>query len=229
MPSPKQQDFLWIALGDIHEEIEHFADIPELQEADGIIITGDMTIAGGIKEAKPILTAIAKYEKPILAQIGNMDTAEVTDWLTENGWNIHIEARELTDKVSLFGVGASTFTPFKTPSEFSESDFTAWLEQGWRKVYNSTHKVLISHNPPVNTKCDVIGDNIHVGSTAVRQFIEEHQPDICICGHIHEARGIDHIGRTTVINPGNFGAGGYVVLRFKDEQLFAELKVLHYE
>ena len=224
MPSPDQQDYLWIALGDIHEDVARLADIPEWQDADGVIVTGDMTVAGGVKQAERGLHAIEQFNPHVMAQIGNMDRAEVTDWLVEKGWNLHTEVRELAPDVAIFGVGASTFTPFGTPSEFPESHFAAWLDDGWKKARNWRKTVLISHNPPKDTVCDVVGDNVHVGSTALREFIEENQPDICICGHIHEAKGIDRIGRTVIVNPGNFGAGGYVVLRCNSGKLSAERK-----
>ena len=64
-----------------------------------------------------------------------------------------------------------------------------------------------------------------MGSQAVRGFIEAHAPEICICGHIHEARGEDRIGSTRIINPGAFKDGGYVVLSLaSDGSLEAELK-----
>ena len=65
-----------------------------------------------------------------------------------------------------------------------------------------------------------------MGSTAVREFIEENQPDICLCGHIHEARAMDRIGRTLVVNPGPLVQGGYVLLRSNAGTLSAELKIL---
>lgn len=230
MPSPSrdadQQDYLWIVLGDIHEDIARFAEIPELPEADGVIVTGDMTVGGGVKQAERVLDVIQQHNPHVLAQIGNMDRAEVTDWLTEKGWNLHAAVRELAPGVAIFGVGASTFTPFGTPSEFPESRFAAWLEDGWKRARRWPKTVLVSHNPPKDTLCDVLPGGVHVGSMAVREFIQETQPDICLCGHIHEARGLDRIGRTVVINPGNFGAGGYVVLRSNAGVLSAELRML---
>jgi Icc-related predicted phosphoesterase len=67
---------------------------------------------------------------------------------------------------------------------------------------------------------------MHVGSEAVRAFIEAHQPSLCLCGHIHEARATDAIGATRVINPGNLSAGGYVVLRYAQGSLAADLRIL---
>ena len=42
-----------------------------------------------------------------------------------------------------------------------------------------------------------------VGSTAVRQIIEEEQPLLALHGHIHESRGEARIGRTLCINSGS--------------------------
>jgi Icc-related predicted phosphoesterase len=47
-----------------------------------------------------------------------------------------------------------------------------------------------------------------VGSTAVREAIERHQPILSLHGHVHEARGFARIGRTLAINPGSsYGHG----------------------
>jgi len=44
---------------------------------------------------------------------------------------------------------------------------------------------------------------IPVGSTAVRQAIEEYQPLVSLHGHIHESPAANRIGRTLCINPGS--------------------------
>lgn len=214
---------LWIAVGDIHDDPGAFADIPELADADGIIISGDLTNLGGIKQAEKIMDIMQSSGVPVWAQIGNMDRPEVSDWLSETGHNIHAKVRELTPEIGIFGIGGSTFTPFGTPSEFPESAYGAWLDEMWPQVRKYPHSILVSHNPPKDTLCDDIGGGTHVGSSAVREFIVENQPDICICGHIHEGRAIDHIGRTLVVNPGQLNQGGYVVIRSNDGILSAEL------
>ena len=65
----------------------------------------------------------------------------------------------------------------------------------------------------MDTNCDRIRDGSHVGSHAVREFIEIHQPRVCICGHIHESMATDRIGKTAVVNPGRLGKGGYAWVR----------------
>lgn len=203
----------WIAVGDLHGSMKRLVEIPDVENAAGIIITGDITNAGGAPEARKVLEGILEVNPRLWAQIGNMDRPELTDWLDEQGWNTHTCVRELEPETVLMGLGGSTFTPFGTPSEFPESRFAAWLEAMWQTARNYRHVVLVSHTPPRDTLCDVLHDGSHVGSTAVREFIMECQPDVCLCGHIHEARAVDRLGRTVIANPGALSAGGYVMLR----------------
>ena len=228
MNNKEKRDYRWIAVGDIHESsIDALAAIPELSGADGLIITGDLTNIGGVREAARVLN-IARMHIPVAAaQIGNMDKAEVAEFLSREGINIHAAARLLAPGLAVVGIGGSTPTPFGTPSEFPEASYTAWLEACWPEAKKLADQiVLISHNPPKNTKCDAIGAGMHVGSEALRAFIEKYQPPLCLCGHIHEARATDAIGATKLINPGDFKAGGYVILSYAQGRLAADLHTL---
>jgi len=228
MSSENARDYRWIAIGDVHDDsIDTLGAIPELSGADGLIITGDLTNVGGVREAARVLKVARMHVPVVAAQIGNMDKAEVADLLSTEGINIHAAARLLAPGLAVMGIGGSTPTPFGTPSEFSEANYTAWLEGCWPEAKKLADQVvLVSHNPPKNTHCDIIGSGIHVGSEAVRAFIEQHQPALCLCGHIHEARATDAIGATRVINPGNFSAGGYIVLTYTQGRLAADLRIL---
>ena len=134
MSETEKSNYLWIVVGDIHDEPESFARIPEIGEADGVIITGDLTITGGARQAEAVMAAINAHCPVLWAQIGNMDRPEVNAWLEETGCNLHTHTYELAPGVAVFGVGASTFTPFGTPSEFPESTFAEWLEGCWQKA-----------------------------------------------------------------------------------------------
>ena len=74
-------------------------------------------------------------------------------------------------------------------------------------VKDPAHTVAVIHTPPFNTACDVLFDGRHIGSKAVRSWIEKAQPRLTLHGHIHESPKLsgtffDRIGPTTVINPG---------------------------
>ena len=71
--------------------------------------------------------------------------------------------------------------------------------------------VFVLHSPPRDTVCDVIATRQHVGSRAIRAFVEARQPRLVLSGHIHESPRVsgawrDALGATPVVNPGQFGS-----------------------
>jgi hypothetical protein len=214
----------WIALGDIHENLTNLSGIPDLDRAEHVLVSGDLTNCGDRRKAAAIIEKIRVVNPRVLAQIGNMDLADVDAFFTEQGMNVHARGVDLGHGVSLIGLGYSLPTPFHTPSEQGEEVFKKWLEKAHAMCGAYDHLVLMTHNPPLNTTTDRIRSGVHVGSRSVREFIEKVQPDVCITGHIHESRGTDRIGRTVIVNPGDFASGGYVVLTKNDSSIRARLE-----
>jgi hypothetical protein len=100
------------------------------------------------------------------------------------------------------GLGYSSPTPFHTPGEYSESELAARLA----KFAGLKPLVMICHAPPYGTKLDRIREGLHGGSRSVLDFIEKHQPQYFLCGHIHEAEGaVVDIGATRAQNVGKKG------------------------
>lgn len=218
---------LWVVIGDIHDDCSRLHEIPEISEASGIIVSGDLTFNGGIESADKVMSRLTSFGIPVYAQVGNMDKPEITEWLKKSDKNLHTEVRWLSSSAAVFGIGGSTPTPFNTPCEFSEEQYADWLADAWKKAENAATTILISHNPPKETSCDFIpGPDIHVGSVSVRNFIETFQPSICICGHIHEAKAQEKLGKTHIVNPGTLSDGGYVLLHISSNEVSAELKQL---
>ncbi len=215
-----------ISFGDIHEDVSNLKLLKnELENANLIIISGDLTNFNGKKEAEKVIEEIMKYNENIIAQLGNLDQLEVDDYLTEKGINLHRNGF-IKDDIGIFGVGGSNPTPFRTPTEFSESEIETFLLEGFEKVRETKFKIMVPHMPPKDTKIDMITAGAHVGSQSVRDFILRHKPDISLSGHIHEARGVDKIENTLIFNTGMFREGGYVKITKQSDELFAELKVL---
>jgi Icc-related predicted phosphoesterase len=68
--------------------------------------------------------------------------------------------------------------------------------------------IYVCHTPPANTPLDQMPNDKHVGSRALRAFIETHAPPLTLHGHIHEAprmsgRFATRLGTTWCVNPGN--------------------------
>jgi Icc-related predicted phosphoesterase len=210
-------DRIFIAVGDIHGDMANLARIPDLSRADGVIVTGDLTIRGQRPEGKRVIDAIRAINPAVRAQIGNMDNQDIDDWLTDQGINLHRRVAELAPGVGLMGVGWSTPTPFGTPSEISEEDLARWIDDTYALAAGYARLVVVVHTPPYNTATDRLPSGVHVGSPAVREFLVRVQPALCVTGHIHESRGQDRIGETVVINPGPLSAGGYVRIRVNSD------------
>jgi hypothetical protein len=191
------------AITDIHGRQNFNETIAKkMSDVDLVLIAGDITHFGGEKEANTILQTIKNVNKNIFAVSGNCDHEGVNTALTSQHFNLHGECRKVKEIV-FCGLNGSNKTPLHTPQEYKDSEMEALL-RNFDKTANARCHVLLSHAPPAKTKIDKIFLGFHVGSKAIRNFIEKFQPDLVICGHIHEARGIDTIGKTLVINPGPF-------------------------
>lgn len=214
----------WIAFGDVHDQLGNIHRIEDISGADGVLISGDMTNVGNRAKAAGMLDEIKALNKNVFAQIGNMDSLEVDKFLDESGCNIHNRLVQLSSRVHALGLGYSNPTPFSTPSEVDENQIKDWLDSVVDQALEADHLIFVTHTPPYNTKADLLSSGSHAGSRAVRNFIEKVQPGVCVTGHIHEARSLDHLGKTVIINPGTFGSGGYVRINFDGKKLSAELR-----
>ena len=223
-----------VVFGDIHMHTANCRMIPDIQSADCLVLSGDLTNFGGPNEAARIIEEIKQHNSSLLAQLGNLDKPAINAYFDELGINLHGQARLIGD-ICLFGVGGSNATPFHTPTEFDEDQLARLANQAYEqariligqqqeKSPQKVFSVFISHTPPAGTKLDLLAGGKHVGSPAIREFIAKNQPDLCICGHIHEAKGEDIIGSTTIINPGMFQHGGWVEIISENGLLQARLK-----
>lgn len=213
-----------VSFGDVHMAIAQMSKIAvELASADLIILSGDLTNFGGRTDAARVVYAAKSYCPQVLALPGNVDRPEVIDFLQTEQVSLHRENRRL-DELAIFGCGGSNLTPFHTPLEYEDGELGAILADAYVGVAGTLVQLMVCHTPPHATKLDRLTNGTPVGSQAVRQFIELHQPQVCITGHIHESPGIDRIGRTKILNAGPFAAGGYIVAWCKGGTLDAELR-----
>ena len=79
-----------LALTDIHGE---FAAMPQisadLEAADVVILSGDLTNFGHRRDAERVLRAVSRSPGRVLAVPGNCDYPEVSAYLDELGINLH--------------------------------------------------------------------------------------------------------------------------------------------
>lgn len=208
-------------LTDIHGRIDYPKTVADhLRKSDIVLIAGDITNFGDHEEAAAVIRAITNINRTVLAIPGNCDRPGVRLALQAEEIDLHVVCKTI-DNTLFFGIGGCNKTPLHTPLEYSEEEIKAMLD-AFLISPKALRTIIVSHAPPHGTKLDKMFFGFHVGSKALRKFIEEKQPDMVLCGHIHEARGFDHIGRTLVINPGPFPH--HYVLVDADNELKFELR-----
>ncbi|MCX6013273.1 MAG: metallophosphoesterase [Chloroflexi bacterium] len=200
-----------LCIADIHGDVEGVKKAGKYAEKNGIkdiLILGDFpghgvfnNIVTSMEQIRIVLGELKGFK--VMAIPGNCDPQNSSDLFEEYRVNLHEKVLDIAG-VKIIGFGGSNITPFGTPSEYSENEIYERLKKLMPEKSGKT--ILAVHCPPMDTNCDRTGNEMHAGCSAIRRIIEEFQPDLCVCSHIHEAGGsIDRIGETTVANIGRLG------------------------
>ncbi len=205
-----------LALTDIHDKLSALTVILEeaSSKVDLILVSGDLTQYGPVDRVREVLAKLEETGRPFFYILGNCDPREALDGV--DGFEDHyLHLREVQFQgFTLAGFGGSTVTPFNTPIEWSEEQ----VEEALKELHlPSERSILLTHEPPADTELDFTKFGIHVGSKSLRRFVENKQPTLHLCGHIHEARGRDQIGRTVIVNPGPVMRGYYAIIKVDGE------------
>jgi Icc-related predicted phosphoesterase len=160
-------------------------------------------------------TGISCYLTP-----GNDDFWELDPVIEASHTVQYVEGRcvRIDDRHEMVTTGYSNVTPWRTERELSEEDLAAHLESLWEQVTDPSNVVAVIHVPPLGTGLDLAPEltadlsmkmtsggltMTHVGSSAVRTWIERHQPLCGLFGHAHESKAAESLGRTICLNPGS--------------------------
>jgi Icc-related predicted phosphoesterase len=163
----------------------------------------------------------------ILTAPGNDDPWMVDDVLREHGGGRVVLAEgeivEVAPGHELVTSGWTNKTPWNTPREYPEEAIAERLDTLAAGLADPASALFNLHVPPYDSRLDtapLLGQDLKVktsmggevtapvGSTAVRDAIERHQPLLSLHGHIHESGGAVRLGRTLAINAGSeYGEG----------------------
>ena len=199
-------------ISDLHDSIAHVEALRRACEtADALVVCGDFTTFGDQDRVQSMADIVAADGKPCLFVIGNCDTLAVDGRL--EGWqNLHGRVVAVGDWL-FAGFGGSLPCPSHTPSEFPEGDFDRLLARVKAECGGRADRlIVVSHQPPFDTKADLLPSGQHVGSRALKTFIDDVQPACFLTGHIHEAASRSTVGRTLLVNPGPFSRGHLAVV-----------------
>ena len=213
-------------VSDIHGNLEAAERIPmrakELK-ADLIVVAGDITHFGGKEQAKEILEKISEAGIPIFFVSGNCDSPELLEWNPEriNAVNLHGKLREFSG-YTFMGVGGGS-GKFGTLTELEESEFEKILES--MRPAEGSKLILVTHSPPYGTEADYTGVK-HIGSSAIRRFVERVQPILVCAGHAHEGRSITKLKDTVIVNAGPAKNGFCALIEVEDGDVDPQLLTL---
>jgi Icc-related predicted phosphoesterase len=190
-----------LAFSDLHRDLSQGAKLVEMSaDADVVIGAGDFaSIHEGLEET---IAALAAIETPTVLVPGNNETvdalrAAAADW--DAATVLHGEGATIAGS-EFFGLGAGIPV---TPWDWSfDLDDDAAMEM---LTACPDGAVLVLHSPP-HGHCDASADGRSFGSPALLAAIEEKQPRLAVCGHIHESWGCEsRIGATPLHNLGPAG------------------------
>lgn len=158
----------------------------------------------------------------IITTPGNDDPPEVDELIRTHGEGrvllLEGDIYEVAPGHQMINTGYSNPTPWHTPREYPEEFVREHVEAMAERLQDPANAIFNIHVPPYDSGLDTaplldaqltvrtsMGAQMSapVGSTAVRETIERHQPLLSLHGHIHESGGTVRIGRTVAINPGS--------------------------
>ena len=162
---------------------------------------------------------------PIYLIPGNDDPYEIDPVLATSEYCLNVDGRvvDIQGDLQVLGSGKSNPTPWSTPREVPDDDFRQELTRLADEARDPRRTIFLIHCPPHGSGLDTAplldanlrptvsaGDLLRgpVGSTGVREAIQEFHPLLGLHGHIHESGGEAKIGDTLCLNPGSEAAFG---------------------
>lgn len=202
-----------LIIADIHGnfEWEKIQRIVEEKEISDVFVLGDFPAHGNVGRLEGVENFLEKLlideMERLYAIPGNCDSMEILKIFEKFKGNYHNKIGNVEGiAVDFIFFGGSNITPFNTIFEYNEEEIYHNLKELFESATSDT-KILLTHCPPSNTNCD-LARGTHIGSTAIRKIIEEFQPEINFCSHVHEGYGKeDFIGKTRIVNVGKLKDG----------------------
>jgi uncharacterized protein len=205
-----------LCISDIHNHCDCFQNVlNDAGRVDMILLGGDLTNFGTVADVERLVQIAKAANSSVLAVAGNCDSAQIDERLMELGVSVAGRGTIVND-VGVHGISAAP--PWQHGMyEFTEEELARKLKTGYGHVQDARWHVVLSHVPPRGLKLDRTHFLQHKGSTALRKFIDQTQPALVVCGHIHESRGYEMLGRTTVVNCGPAKSGYYAIADLTDQ------------
>ncbi|MBT4604567.1 hypothetical protein HOC01_02925 [archaeon] len=190
-----------LALSDLHRDVvfaQKMAVRGKEANVDLVVLAGDLADDDGRIDG--IIGPFKKQGLEVAIMPGNHEGLSETYFLSKHYDVKHLHGSVIKKgNVGIFGCGYADVGIH----QLTEKEFFETLKEAHSQIDDCEHKIMVSHVQPSDS---ILCAGMWPGSTGVRKAVEELQPAIHICGHIHETHGMeDKIGNTRVLNVGKTG------------------------
>ena len=185
-------------IGDIHGNAARLALVLDAvaarNDVRGLLVTGDLAAGvfarmGGSTGPAEILAVLRGTGLPFVFVPGNHDTPRM-----DEPENVDGRIGEFLG-LRILGMGGSP-RAFGLPYEWKD---------GSVDLPGGACDVVLSHTPPARTRLGITHRGKDVGSVQVRELLLQRRPAALVCGHIHEAVGMEVVDGVPCYNAGALG------------------------
>jgi hypothetical protein len=190
-----------LAFSDTHgRDLRKLVEQAEKEGVTHVFACGDWTMHDNVPPY--LVSQFTKKGMRVFLQAGNHETLATTDAMAEQYGAKHLHGDGiLYGDVGFFGAGGATQIGPNT--QLDEREMFELLKKGFEKVKHAKKKVMLVHEHPSGSIFEM---GRFPGSRAIRKAIEQFQPDVVFCGHIHECAGVEEqLGKTRIINVAKHG------------------------
>ena len=204
----KDERMRLLAVADLHGKTGRLAGVAQTVATFG---PGAVVVAGDVASRRDLAATLDKLNElgPTLYLIdGNCEGRRFPNEVARLPNLTRLSADPVRcGNVHLFGLGGTLPLPFASRICWNEAGLLETLPEA------TAPSVLVVHPPPYGVLDQVLG-GLHTGSRGLARWITRHQPNLVLCGHIHERTGTATMGATTVVNCalGRHGGGALIEL-----------------
>jgi Icc-related predicted phosphoesterase len=198
------------ATADLHFTVQKFSILQDQlnkvrDEADVLILAGDLTNYGKAAEMEPLLNALVRLRIPIIAVLGNHDfesgeDVELARMMTEAGVKVLDGSAYERDGVGFAGTkgfvggfGRGVLTAFGEPEVKTfvraSIDEALKLERAMSQL-RTPKRVVVLHYAPIVTTVEGEAPEIYafLGTSRLAEVIDRHGADLVVHGHAHNGK-----------------------------------------
>ena len=191
-----------LAVSDIHGDQTRLAQLvarAEKEKVDLVLLCGDFTF--GDELAGPLIQPFLAKGKRVLLVPGNHESLATAEFLAERYKIRNLHGKGVRyDDIGFFGCGGANIGIH----QLSDDEIYEQLRHGFEQIKSCRKKIMITHIHPSRSIQEKMG--LFPGSEGVARALKSFKPELLLCGHVHEAEGLEEsLKGTRIVNVSKSG------------------------